>query len=187
MVRKRRLFLVAGIIAGGLAASSFALAGDNPLKPPKVGHAKHFSAKLISYQETPSTLSTAGFGDFRATLVNKTTLHYVLRYSGLEGGNVLFAHVHIGQRATTGGVMFFLCGGGGKPACPSSPGMAEGDVTAANVVGGAAAQGVSPGEFDEAIRAMRAGYAYANVHTTTYPGGEIRGQINSHSGEKRHN
>ena len=32
-------------------------------------------------------------------------------YSGLEGGNVLFAHVHIGQMGTTGGVMFFLCGG----------------------------------------------------------------------------
>lgn len=186
MVRKRRLFIVTGLIVGGLAASSFALAGDNPLKAPKFGHARQFSAKLISYQETPLTLSTAGFGDFRATLVNHTTLHYVLRYKDLEGGNVLFAHVHIGQRATTGGVMFFLCGGGGKPACPNSPGAIEGDVTAANVVG-PAGQGIAAGQFDEAIRAMRAGYAYANVHTATYQSGEIRGQINSHSGEKRHN
>jgi len=182
MVRKRRLGIVAGLIVGGLAASSFALAGDNPLRAPKFGHGTKFSAKLISYQETPLTLSTAGFGDFRAKLVNDTTLHYVLRYSGLEGGNVLFAHVHIGQRGTTGGVMFFLCGGGGKPACPNSPGQAEGDVTAANVVG-PLGQGVAPGEFAEAIRAMRAGYAYANVHTATYQTGEIRGQINSHSGE----
>ena len=184
MVRKRRLGIVAGLIVGGLAASSFALAGDNPLRAPKFGHGTKFSAKLISYQETPLTLSTAGFGDFRAKLVNDTTLHYVLRYSGLEGGNVLFAHVHIGQRGTTGGVMFFLCGGGGKPACPNSPGQAEGDVTAANVVG-PLGQGVAPGEFAEAIRAMRAGYAYANVHTATYQTGEIRGQINSHSGENR--
>ena len=186
MVPKRRLFVVTGLIVGGLAASSFALAGDNPLKAPKFGHARQFSAKLISYQETPSTLSTAGFGDFHATLVSPTTLHYVLRYKDLEGGNVLFAHVHIGQRATTGGVMFFLCGGGGKPACPNGSGVAEGDVTAANVIG-PAGQGIAAGEFDEAIRAMRAGYAYANVHTTTYATGEIRGQINSHSGEKRHN
>jgi len=184
MVRKRRLFVLTGIVVGGLAASSFALAGDSPLKAPKFGHTKTFSAKLISYQETPLTLSTGGFGDFRAKLVNDTTLHYVLRYTDLEGGNVLFAHVHIGQRGTTGGVMFFLCGGGGKPACQNSPGTAEGDVTAANVIG-PTGQGVAPGEFDEAIRAMRAGYAYANVHTTTYPSGEIRGQINSHSGEKR--
>jgi hypothetical protein len=184
MVRKRRLFVLTGIVVGGLAASSFALAGDNPLKPPKFGDARQFSAQLISYQETPLTLSTGGFGKFRAKLVNSTMLHYVLQYTNLEGGNVLFAHVHIGQRATTGGVMFFLCGGGGKPACPNSqPAKVEGDVTAANVIG-PAGQGVAAGEFDEAIRAMRAGYAYANVHTATYATGEIRGQINSHGGEK---
>jgi CHRD domain-containing protein len=83
---------------------------------------RQFSAQLISYQETPLTLSTAGFGKFRAKLVNNTTLRYVLQYTDLEGGNVLFAHVHIGQRATTGGAMFFLCGGGGKPAYPNGKG-----------------------------------------------------------------
>ena len=31
--------------------------------------------------------------------------------------------------------------------------------------------------FAEALRAIRAGVAYANVHTTTWTGGEIRGQI----------
>ena len=182
MVRKRRLFVLAGIVVGGLAAGPLALAGDKPLNPPKFGHAREFSAKLIGYQETPLTLSTAGFGDFRARLVNDTTLHYRLRYTDLEGGNVLFSHVHIGQRGTTGGVMFFLCGGG-KPACPNSPAVVEGTVTPANVIG-PAGQGIAPGQFDEAIRTMRAGYAYANVHTVTYPTGEIRGQVNSHSGER---
>jgi len=33
------------------------------------------------------------------------------------------------------------------------------------------------GQFDEAIRAMRSGLAYANVHTVTFPTGEIRGQL----------
>jgi len=79
--------------------------------------------------------------------------------------------------------MFFLCGGGGKPACPSSPAVVEGTVTPSNVIG-PAGQGIAPGQFDEAIRAMRAGYAYANVHTVTYATGEIRGQVNSHSGER---
>jgi hypothetical protein len=31
----------------------------------------------------------------------------------------------------------------------------------------------------EVLRAMRAGTSYANIHTTRWPGGEIRGQINA--------
>jgi hypothetical protein len=184
MVRKLRMFVVAGVVVGALAAGSLAIAGalDKPLKPPTYGNSKHFTASLISYQETPLTLSTAGFGDFTA-VVSDTQLHYTLRFSDLEGGNTLFAHVHLGQRGTSGGVMFFLCGGGGKPACPNVAGTVEGDVTAADVIG-PAGQGISAGEFDEMIQAMRAGYAYANIHTTAYPSGEIRGQINTNSGAK---
>jgi len=50
-------------------------------------------------------------------------------------------------------------------------------VNASNVIG-PAGQGIAAGEFEEAIRAMRNGAAYANAHTTVYPSGEIRGQIN---------
>jgi hypothetical protein len=40
-------------------------------------------------------------------------------------------------------------------------------------------QGIEPGSFAEILRAMRAGHAYANIHTTRWAGGEIRGQINN--------
>ena len=43
---------------------------------------------------------------------------------------------------------------------------------------GPVGQGVSAGEFAEALRMMQAGHAYANVHTPMVPSGEIRGQIN---------
>jgi len=72
--------------------------------------------------------------------------------------------------------MFFLCGGGGKPACPNGQGTVTGTVNAGDIIG-PAGQG-APGQFLEAISAMRAGSAYANVHTVTYVSGEIRGQIN---------
>ena len=39
-------------------------------------------------------------------------------------------------------------------------------------------QGIEPGSFGEILRAMQAGHSYANIHTTRWPGGEIRGQIN---------
>ena len=51
-------------------------------------------------------------------------------------------------------------------------------MNASNIIG-PAGQGVAPGEFEEAIAAMRDGAAYANVHTVVYPTGEIRGQINA--------
>jgi hypothetical protein len=38
-------------------------------------------------------------------------------------------------------------------------------------------QGINTGEFDELLRAIRAGKTYANVHSTTWPAGEVRGQI----------
>jgi CHRD domain len=139
---------------------------------------RNFNASLDSYHEIPS-LSTNGTGSFQAML-NPTTneLTYELQFSELEGGNTLFAHVHIGQIGTNGGVMFFLCGGGGKPACPNSAGTVTGTVNASDIIG-PAGQGVAAGEFLEAIDAMRAGAAYANVHTVVYPSGEIRGQINA--------
>ena len=145
------------------------------------GKPNKMKAKLSGFLEVPVSISTQGTGEFRATVnESETVITYELDYEALEGGAVLFAHVHIGQKATAGGVMFFLCGGGGKPACPSS-GKVTGTVVAADVIG-PAGQGISPGQLAEAIRAMRAGAAYANVHTTTYPTGEIRGQIRHRGG-----
>jgi hypothetical protein len=133
-----------------------------------------FHAKLDSFQEVPLTLSTTGEGKFKAK-VRGDAVEYKLRYSGLEGGAVSAAHIHLGRPAVAGGVIAFLCGGGDKPACPAS-GEVTGTIDPADVVG-PAAQGIDPGEFDEFVRAMRAGATYVNVHTAEYPSGEIRGQI----------
>jgi hypothetical protein len=45
------------------------------------------------------------------------------------------------------------------------------------IEGGIVGQGIAPGEFEELLAAIRAGVAYANVHTSTFPGGELRGQL----------
>ena len=138
-------------------------------------------AHLTGYQETPMSLSTTGDGSFRVK-VRSDGLHYVLRYEDLEA-DATAAHIHFGQRATSGGVAAFLCGGGDKPACPARAGTVEGVIDAADVVG-PAGQGIAAGELAEVIRALRKGYVYANVHTTKYPGGEIRGQV-GHRGHHR--
>jgi hypothetical protein len=171
----RLLILGALVVAFPLVSYVSVDAFGGNKEPPQ---SRDFKAHLNGYQETPSVSST-GWGEFQAKLVNDTTIHYVFTYGGLEGGTSLFAHVHFGERAMAGGVSFFLCGGSTKPtACPDVSGTVEGDITPADIIG-PNGQGIEPGSFGEVLHAMRAGAAYANIHTTRWPGGEIRGQINN--------
>jgi CHRD domain len=186
-VKKRRLTVLAAAVLVGVGTASYAIAGHDD-GPGHVPNTKNFRATLLGYEETPAN-STTGFGRFEAKLDDRTnTIHYTFSYSNLEGqtvpgGKILFAHVHFGQKGVAGGVSYFLCDNSAVPvaqACPddgTGSGTVSGDITAANVIG-PNGQGIEPGSFAEIVRAMQAGVAYANIHTTRWPGGEIRGQIN---------
>jgi hypothetical protein len=171
-------------VAGVAAVSVLAMAGIVTVA--LADNSGRFDAKLTGYEEIP-TLSTSGTGSFTARLNHdEDEIAYTLSYQGPfdanpAGGTVTQAHIHLGARAFSGGISAFLCtnlGNGpvGTPACPSSPGTVSGVITAAQVVG-PAGQGIAAGEFAELVRALRAGAAYANIHTTTFAPGEIRGQI----------
>jgi CHRD domain len=58
----------------------------------------------------------------------------------------------------------------------TNPATISGTATADDVVG-PTGQGIAPGEFDEVLDAIRAGVTYANVHSSTFGGGEIRAQL----------
>lgn len=166
--------LVLAVVIGVLGLGSYAIAG---------GGTKNFKANpLNGYAEVPS-VSSVGTGSFEARLAKDgSSLDYELRYSGLEGTVTTQAHVHFGKASDSGGVSYFLCGGGGKPACTPSEGVFRGTITAADVIG-PAGQGIAPTEFAEIVAAMRAGVAYANIHTNKHPSGEIRAQINDGRGD----
>jgi CHRD domain len=134
-------------------------------------------AGLSGFQEVPPKLTDA-HGTL-ALRLHSTSIDYTLTYSGFES-DVLFAHIHFAQRAVNGGVVAFLCGGGGKPACPPRGGTVMGTITAADVVA-VADQNVTAGDFPGLLRIVRSGDAYGNVHTKNFPGGEIRGQIRATS------
>ncbi len=168
--RSMNLLVVGGVF---LAAMSAYAGGDG-------GNNSSFKARLSGNQEVPAVSST-GAGEFRARLRNDR-LDYSLSYDALEGTTTTQAHIHIGQKTANGGVAAFLCGGGGKPPCPTTGGTVEGSITAADVIG-PAGQGVAAGEFAEMIEMMRSGDSYANVHTNKHPGGEIRGQIRRGGGD----
>lgn len=169
-------------IAAALAVSAVLGAADSG------DGANHLKARLDGFQENPS-ISTTGVGTFDLRIDDETqTMEYELSYEALEGvgttpfvtgGIVLAAHIHVAARGVNGGVSTFLCGGGGKPPCPTPSGSISGVITAADVTG-PSGQGINAGEptaFAELARAIRAGFTYVNVHTTRWPGGEIRGQI----------
>jgi len=137
-------------------------------------------ASLNGFQEVPPKL-TDGTGSFTAT-INAGTLTYTLTYSNLSSP-VLQAHIHFGQKAVAGGIFIWLCQTATNPSptsttpmCPEPGGTVKGTVTAADVqkIGGQTLRG---GNFNDAIAIIRSGEAYANVHTTNFPGGEIRGQV----------
>jgi hypothetical protein len=107
-------------------------------------------------------------------------VHFVLTYGGFLT-SVGAAHIHVGQKSVNGGVTVFFCGGGGRPACPPQ-GTVQGDFTANDVIG-LASQQLEPNNLQKLLAAIRAGKTYANVHTTTSPAGEIRGQI--HDDDKK--
>ena len=168
-MKKRYLVLA---IPGLLALSALAAL--------PVQAADKFDADLEGFNEVP-TLSSDAKADFDARInQDETQIEYELTYSGFAT-NVLQAHLHLGRRAVNGGIMVFLCsnlgnGPAGTPPCPSPAGTVTGTLTAAGVVG-PAAQGINPGEFAEVVRAIRAGAAYANVHSQAFPTGEIRDQV----------
>jgi hypothetical protein len=171
----RAKLAVAGALATAAAASAaVAFAG---------GGSPAFEERLSGYQEDPLVVSTAARGTFDANLDGKGGIAYRLRYAGLEG-DVQQAHIHLGGRHQSGGIIVFLCsnlgnGPAGTQACPPAPATVTGTLVPADVVG-PAGQGIAAGEFGELIDAMRAGVTYVNVHSTLHTAGEIRAQLRPH-------
>jgi hypothetical protein len=161
-----------GILAGAaLAAGLFVVPAANAAT-------EVFSANLIGDNEVPPN-NTAGTATFHMEIGSAIT--FSLTFSGLST-NLFVAHLHFAPTKVAGGVMIFLCGGGNQPACPAATsGAITGTITAANVTG-PTAQGIDAGDLASALEAVREGAAYANMHTTKFPGGEIRGQV--HRGDK---
>ncbi len=139
-----------------------------------------FAASLSGFNEVAPIL-TNGTGSFHATL-HSNQLTYTESFSGLTTG-VTQSHIHFGEKGVNGGVFLFLCsnlgnGPAGTPACPVTGGTVTRTVTAADFIG-VSGQNVTAGDFAGAMRILRSGDAYANVHTMKFPAGEIRGQVHS--------
>ncbi|HZF25669.1 MAG TPA: CHRD domain-containing protein [Steroidobacteraceae bacterium] len=162
-----------GVVMIGICAGT--AIGDNQHHRQEV-----VRAVLVSYNEVP-TLSSAASGRFKAVIDEDAgTITYEISYQGLPG--VTQSHIHFGRKAINGGIVVFLCsnlgnGPAGTQACPPGEATLTGTIQMTDVGAGATAQGIAAGEFAELLAAIRSGSTYANVHSTGFPGGEIRGQV----------
>jgi hypothetical protein len=179
----RKVAIAALVALGVLGIGTVATADDDD------GSGRN-SARLNGYQEVTS-LSTRGFGSFHVKINKNRTADYVLTYRDVETP-VTQAHIHFAQRSQNGPIEVWLCDGDPNapptppaldrtlPVCPPSTTTTpvRGTFTAAEVGDKPPDRGIEPGAWEEFVAAVKVGHTYANVHSTRFPGGEIRGQIN---------
>ncbi|MGH8057173.1 MAG: CHRD domain-containing protein, partial [Candidatus Entotheonellia bacterium] len=136
-------------------------------------------APLSGDQEVPPR-QTGGSGTITVTVDGQDQeLSYVLELRGTFTSAIQQAHIHLGARGVNGPIFLFLCtnltppaGVPTPPACPTGAGTVAGTLTAANFI---PVTGLA--SFAAALNSILAGDTYANVHSVTFPGGEVRGQI----------
>jgi len=120
-----------------------------------------FHATLSAANEVPPR-GTAANGAAGFTLDGDRVLYSI---EANQIGNITGSHMHSGAAEVNGPIRVFLFRG---PTTGTVNGrLVEGSFTAADVTG------IS---FEALLAEMQAGTAYVNVHTTQFPGGEMRGQ-----------
>jgi hypothetical protein len=145
-------------------------------------------AGLSADREVP-IVSSLATGTFRASVADDDlSFDYELNYEGFDG-TVTQSHIHIAQEFASGGISVWLCQTALNPApaavaastpfcgAPGGEGHeATGTISAADVIG-PTGQAIPAAAFAELMAMIRSGNAYVNVHSTSAPGGEVRGQI----------
>ncbi len=172
------------VLTGVLSVGAVAIADDDGGNGPN-------GARMNGYQEV-SSVSTTGFGSFHIKFNRDMTAEYVLSYRDIETP-VTQAHIHFAQRSQNGPIEVWLCDGDPAagpqppagtevPVCPPTSGTVRGTIVPAEILGDPpppADRGIEQGNWEEFVAAVRVGHTYANVHSTRFPTGEIRGQINN--------
>lgn len=147
------------VLTASLAgAACVALAMTAPLASARSGG----SAAIPLNNEQEITGATGGGSGFFSYTVEGTELCYTLSVADLTMAPFA-AHIHPGARNVAGPVAVPLA----TP--PAATSTVSGCITATE--GGA----MTPAELAAIVADPRA--YYVNVHTTTWPGGEVRGQL----------
>ncbi|MGA7141061.1 MAG: CHRD domain-containing protein [Nitrososphaeraceae archaeon] len=125
-----------------------------------------FITSLTGDQEVPPSGSAAkGSAWFKP---NNDSMWYIIDVTGLD--TVMEAHMHIGKSGQNGDPVVMLFHSG--PTGPLNGTLIQGSFSAAELYGPMSGKTIS-----YLLDKMNKGGAYVNIHTGSFPNGEIRGQI----------
>jgi len=180
---------------GTPAALSAGAAAGNPLTPTEIRLPINVSTHMVGEHETPINVSTHMVGEHetpsRDTKANgqvvlqisKDALSLSYRLIATNIDNVVASHIHHGVVGAPGPAVVFLYGNAAPGAGRHDGVLAQGTLTAADLIGPLAGHPLS-----DLIALIQSGDAYVNVHTNDgvdppntgpgdFPAGEIRGQL----------
>jgi hypothetical protein len=218
-MRRVVLFGVAAAVAAGCSSDSVRTPAqpDSISVPLSVTSARHDGTRHnhsvhLSGDEEPTPLppapspqdSTAQGQAIFKIAEDENSMDYKLIASNIE--NVVQAHIHCGPRGMNGGIFIWLYPSVTSTTALTGPTgrhdgvLAEGTVEAGGplAIRPVAASAVCPlgvASFEDALRQIRAGNAYVNIHTNDgvaptntgpgdFPGGEVRGQFEDRGGQE---
>lgn len=158
----RQFFYKLVILISMLLFFSMAL---NPVN----GYLQELSASLNGMQEIPSNNSSAtGVALFKQG--DNDSVSYEINATGLD--KVMEAHLHLGKIGTNGDPIVMLFNSG--PTGLINGTLVRGKFYAADFLGPMSGMSIA-----DLLNKMKTGEIYINIHSGSFPDGELRGQISS--------
>jgi hypothetical protein len=148
----------------GVSLAAISVGCDQPAKDASI-----FTADLAGANEVPAR-GTGAVGKV-GLYVDGNTVDYTIEVHGITA--ITGAHIHSGAAGVNGGIRIALYPGPGTNFAASPTGAVDGIL----ISGSFTSSQVTGVTYEELLNQMRSGTAYANVHTSQFPGGEIRGQV----------
>ena len=162
LIMSIQLFLLTAV----LVTAVFSMGITTILMKPGYAQEQKFTASLTGDQEVPPDGSAAkGRAWFKP---NNDSMWYKLDLTGLD--TVMEVHMHIGKSGQNGDPVVMLFHSG--PTGPLNGTLIQGSFSAAELYGPMSGKTIS-----YLLDKMNKGEAYVNIHTGSFPNGEVRGQI----------
>jgi hypothetical protein len=147
----------------------FPLAVLSPGVHPVNADGQELSTSLNGMQEIPSNNSSAiGLASFK--VMDNNFVWYGINLTRLD--KVMEAHLHLGKIGTNGDPIVMLFNSG--PTGPINGTLVSDKFEAADFLGPMSGKSIT-----DIVDKMKSGEIYVNIHTGSFPDGELRGQISA--------